>query len=133
VGTKTAQDAANAIGVEVGQIVKSLVFSVDDALVLALVSGRNQLDTHALAAEHGHADSKVVRPDADAVRAGTGFVIGGIPPIGHSSPLATYIDEDLLTYDVVWAAAGTSTDNWAVDPHELARATGGKVCPIAKR
>lgn len=132
-GTKTAQDAADAIGVELGQIVKSLVFTIEDDLVLALVSGSNQLDTQALAEVAGRGGAKVNRPDADAVRAGTGFVIGGIPPLGHSSPLPTYVDEDLLTYDVVWAAAGTSTHNFSVDPRRLAQAVGNHVCSIAKR
>lgn len=131
--TKTAQDAADAIGVELGQIVKSLVFTIDDELVLALVSGSNQLDTKALAVVAGREGSKVERPDADRVREGTSYAIGGIPPLGHSTQLQTFIDEDLLKYDVVWAAAGTHTHNFAIDPKVLARAVGNHVCSIAKR
>ena len=132
-GTRTAQDAADAIGVEVGQIVKSLVFMIENDLVLALVSGSNQLDTQALARVAGREGAKVARPDAEAVRAGTGFVIGGIPPLGHSADLATYVDEDLLAYDVVWAAAGTAHHNFSIDPKALAQACGGRVVSIAKR
>ena len=96
-GTKTAQDAADAIGVGVGQIVKSLVFGVDDEIVMALVSGSNQLDEKKLAAAAGGAKCK--RVDADAVRAATGFPIGGVPPFGHSTQLRVFVDPDLLQYD----------------------------------
>ncbi len=96
-GTRTAEDAARAIGVEVGQIVKSLVFTLDGQLVMALVSGRNRLDEARLAAALG--GSVVGRADAEGVRAATGFAIGGLPPVGHPTPLDTGIDADLLTYD----------------------------------
>ncbi|MFM7258104.1 MAG: YbaK/EbsC family protein, partial [Acidimicrobiaceae bacterium] len=104
-GTKTAADAAAAIGVVVGQIVKSLVFGVDNEIVMALVSGSNQLDEKKLAAAAG--GSKCSRVDADAVRAATGYPIGGVPPFGHSTQLRIFIDPDLLQYVEVWAAAGT--------------------------
>ncbi|MFZ9210405.1 MAG: YbaK/EbsC family protein, partial [Ilumatobacteraceae bacterium] len=104
-GTKTAADAAAAIGVTVGQIVKSLVFGVDNEIVMALVSGSNQLDEKKLAAAAG--GSKCSRVDADAVRAATGYPIGGVPPFGHSTQLRVFVDPDLLQYDEVWAAAGT--------------------------
>jgi prolyl-tRNA editing enzyme YbaK/EbsC (Cys-tRNA(Pro) deacylase) len=126
-GTKTAADAAAAIGVEVGQIVKSLVFLVDDAPVMALVAGDNQLDEAKLAAAHG---GTVRRADADAVRAATGFPIGGVPPLGHDLPV--YIDADLLRWDEVWAAAGTWTDVFPVRPDELVRASGGTVAALAR-
>src|SRR6476659_5911643 len=103
-GTKTAADAAAAIGVEVGQIVKSLVFLVDGEPVMALVAGDNQLDEKKLGALRG---GKVRRADADAVRAATGFPIGGVPPLGHELPVV--IDDALLRFDEVWAAAGTWT------------------------
>ena len=93
-GTKTAQDAADAIGVTVGQIVKSLVFGVDDEIVMALVSGVNQLDEKKLAAAAGGAKCK--RVDADAVREATGYAIGGVPPFGHSTQLRVFVDPDLL-------------------------------------
>src|SRR6476646_7630079 len=104
-GTKTAADAAAAIGVEVGQIVKSLVFLVDGAPVMALVAGDNRLDERKLSAANG--GGRVARADADAVRAATGFPIGGVPPLGHDLPIV--IDEALLRFDEVWAAAGTWT------------------------
>ena len=97
-GTKTAQDAATAIGVTVGQIVKSLVFGVDDEIVMALVSGSNQLDEKKLATAAGGAKCK--RVDADAVREATGFPIGGVPPFGHSTQLRVFVDPDLLQYPV---------------------------------
>src|SRR5215203_2427704 len=95
-GTRTAEDAARAIGVEVGQIVKSLVFTLDGALVMALVSGRNRLDEARLAAALG--GREVRRTDAAGVREATGYAIGGVPPFGHPEPLPTAIDEDLLPY-----------------------------------
>lgn len=126
-GTKTAQDAAAAIGVEVGQIVKSLVFLVDGAATMALVAGDNRLDESLLAAAAGAGD--VRRADADAVRGATGFPIGGVPPIGHDLPI--YVDRDLLRFDEVWAAAGTWNDVFPVAPDELVRATGGTVADLA--
>lgn len=129
--TRTAEDAARTIGVSVGQIVKSLVFLVDDEPVLALVSGDNLLDEKKLAGAAG--GSTVVRPDADAVRNATGFPVGGVPPLGHAHPLRVFVDEDLLGYDVAWAAAGTPHCNFPVAPAELVKATGGVVCDLARR
>ena len=129
-GTKTAQDAATAIGVEVGQIVKSLVFGVDDEIVMALVSGSNQLDEKKLAAAAG--GSKCSRVDADAVRAATGFPIGGVPPFGHSTQLRVFVDPDLLQYDEVWAAAGTWNDNFGANPNDIVRVSGGLVTDLKR-
>ncbi len=129
-GTKTAQDAANAIGVDVGQIVKSLIFGVDGEIVLAYVSGRNQLAEKKLAIAAGGA--KCARVDADAVRAATGFPIGGVPPFGHTSPLPIFIDPDLLQYDEVWAAAGTWNDVFAIAPDDLVRASGGVLTDLKR-
>ena len=129
-GTKTAQDAANAIGVSVGQIVKSLVFSVDGEVVMAYVSGANQLDEKKLAAAAG--GTKCSRVDADAVREATGFPIGGVPPFGFERRLRIFIDPDLLQYDVVWAAAGTWNDNFAIAPNELVRVSGGVVTDLKR-
>jgi len=129
-GTKTAQDAAAAIGVEVGQIVKSLVFGVDDEIVMALVSGSNQLDEKKLAAAAGGA--KCSRVDADAVRAATGFPIGGVPPFGHSTQLRVFVDPDLLQYDEVWAAAGTWNDNFGAAPADIVRVAGGVVTDLKR-
>ena len=129
-GTKTAQDAANAIGVEVGQIVKSLIFGVDGEIVLAYVSGKNQLAEKKLAAAAGGA--KCARVDADAVRQATGFPIGGVPPFGHTTPLRIFIDPDLLDYDEVWAAAGTWNDVFAINPQRLVEATNGVVVDLRR-
>ena len=129
-GTKTAQDAADAIGVTVGQIVKSLVFGVDDEIVMALVSGSNQLDEKKLAAAAG--GSKCKRVDADAVREATGYAIGGVPPFGHSTQLRVFVDPDLLQYDEVWAAAGTWNDNFGAAPADIVRVAGGVVTDLKR-
>jgi len=129
-GTKTAQDAANAIGVSVGQIVKSLVFAVDGVVLMAYVSGANQLDEKKLAAAAG--GTKCSRVDADAVREATGFPIGGVPPFGHSTTLRIFIDPDLLQYDGVWAAAGTWNDVFPITPNNLVRASGGVVTDLKR-
>ena len=129
-GTKTAADAAAAIGVSVGQIVKSLVFGVDNEIVMALVSGSNQLDEKKLAAAAG--GSKCSRVDADAVRAATGYPIGGVPPFGHSTQLRVFVDPDLLQYDEVWAAAGTWNDNFGANPNDIVRVAGGVVTDLKR-
>jgi prolyl-tRNA editing enzyme YbaK/EbsC (Cys-tRNA(Pro) deacylase) len=129
-GTKTAADAAAAIGVAVGQIVKSLIFAVDGEIVLAYVSGANQLDERKLAAAAGGA--KCGRVDADAVRAATGFPIGGVPPFGHVTHLRVFIDPDLLQYDEVWAAAGTWNDVFALSPQALVDASEGVIIDLRK-
>jgi Cys-tRNA(Pro) deacylase len=129
-GTKTAADAAAAIGVTVGQIVKSLVFGVDNEIVMALVSGSNQLDEKKLAAAAG--GSKCSRVDADAVRAATGYPIGGVPPFGHSTQLRVFVDPDLLQYDEVWAAAGTWNDNFGANPNDIVRVAGGVVTDLKR-
>ena len=120
--TRTAQDAAVAVGSGVGQIVKSLVFLAGGTPVLALVSGTNRLDPQRLAALTG---AEIAKADADAVRQATGYAIGGVPPIGFPAPLPTFIDRDLLQYDLVWAAAGTPRHVFPVAPQELLRITGG--------
>ncbi len=129
-GTKTAIDAANAIGCDVGQIVKSLIFAVDGEVVLAYVSGANQLDEAKLADAAG--GLRCSRVDADAVRTATGFPIGGVPPFGHATDLRVFIDPDLLQYDVVWAAAGTWHDVFALTPSQLVAASGGVVVDVKR-
>ena len=129
-GTKTAADAAAAIGVTVGQIVKSLVFGVDGEIVMALVSGSNQLDEKKLALAAGGA--KCARVDADAVREATGFPIGGVPPFGHTTQLRVFVDPDLLQYDEVWAAAGTWNDNFGANPNDIVRVAGGVVTDLKR-
>lgn len=128
-GTRTAQEAADAIGTDVGQIVKSLVFVAGEQPILVLVSGSNMADTNKLSAL---LDAEVKRADAQLVREATGFAIGGVPPVGHSSPLTTLIDEDLLKYDVVHAAAGTPFAVFAIEPQRLVRISGGRVADVAK-
>lgn len=129
-GTRTAVDAALAIGVDLAQIVKSLVFSVDGEVVVALVSGSNQLDEDKLAGAAG--GDRAWREDAETVREATGFPVGGIPPFGHREPLRVFVDRDLLLYDEVWAAAGTPHVNFALTPDALVRATAGLVTDLAR-
>jgi prolyl-tRNA editing enzyme YbaK/EbsC (Cys-tRNA(Pro) deacylase) len=129
-GAKTAVDAANAIGCEVGQIVKSLIFGVDGEIVLAYVSGVNQLDERKLARAAGGLMCQ--RVDADVVRETTGYPIGGVPPFGHTNTLRVFIDPDLLVHEVVWAAAGTWHDVFPLAPHELQRVSGGVVVELKR-
>ncbi|MCU1392086.1 MAG: hypothetical protein JWM34_514 [Ilumatobacteraceae bacterium] len=129
-GTKTAVEAANAIGVAVGQIVKSLIFAVDGEVVLAYVSGSNQLDERKLAAAAG--GMQCARVDADTVRAVTGFPIGGVSPFGSKTALRVFIDPDLLQYDEVWAAAGTWHDVFSIAPGDLVAASGGTVVDLRR-
>ena len=129
-GTKTAADAAAAIGVELGQIVKSLIFAVDGEVVLAYVSGSNQLDEKKLALAAG--GLKCTRVDADVVRQATGFPIGGVPPFGHSTQLRVFVDPDLLQYDEVWAAAGTWNDVFGAAPADIVRVAGGVVTDLKR-
>lgn len=123
--TRTAEDAARAIGCTVAQIVKSLLFVVNGQPVVALVSGPNRLDEAKLAALCGVGKNKVKRADADTVRAATGFAIGGVPPFGHANKLAVYIDQDFWQFEIIWAAAGTPNTVFAITPEELKRVTGG--------
>jgi prolyl-tRNA editing enzyme YbaK/EbsC (Cys-tRNA(Pro) deacylase) len=129
-GTKTAIDAANAIGCDVGQIVKSLIFAVDGEVVLAYVSGANQLDEAKLADAAG--GEVCARVDADVVRGATGFPIGGVPPFGHATELRVFIDPELLGYDEVWAAAGTWHDVFPLSPRQLVDASGGIVIELRR-
>ncbi len=130
-GTRTAADAAAAIGCDVAEIVKSLVFVADGRPILVLTSGANRVDPERLAAVAGA--ETVTRADADAVRAATGFAIGGTPPFGHDAPLDTYLDEDLLGYDTVWAAAGTPSACFPIAPTELGRAADATTAAFAVR
>ena len=130
--TRTAEDAAAAIGCAVGQIVKSLLFTVGGAPVIALVSGANQLDTAKLAALRGVGRKQVERADADTVRAATGYAIGGVPPFGYTQFLSIYVDEDLTTDEVIWAAAGTPNTVFAIVPADLLRVTGGQPVDLKK-
>jgi prolyl-tRNA editing enzyme YbaK/EbsC (Cys-tRNA(Pro) deacylase) len=121
-GTRTAQDAAAAIGCEVGQIVKSLVFLRDGEPVLVLCSGANTVDAQRLG---------LTKADADVVRRATGFAIGGVPPYAHPAPLETVIDEDLMGYDEIWAAAGTPRSVFPLTPAQLLERSGGTIACVS--
>ena len=128
-GTRTARDAAAAVGCELGQIVKSLVFVTGGRVVVALVSGADRVDTERLGAAAGETDSRQAR--AEEVQDATGFAIGGVPPFGHARRLDTFVDRHLLDFDVVWAAAGTPDACFPVAPAELARLSAASVVDIA--
>jgi prolyl-tRNA editing enzyme YbaK/EbsC (Cys-tRNA(Pro) deacylase) len=121
-GTKTAVDAAQAIGCEVGQIVKSLVFIADDRPVMAFTSGANRVDEAKLAAVVGADTTRRASPDE--ARTATGFAVGGTPPFGHRQRLTCVVDHDLLVWDQIWAAAGTPDSVFPLSPADLLRVTG---------
>jgi prolyl-tRNA editing enzyme YbaK/EbsC (Cys-tRNA(Pro) deacylase) len=127
---RTAADAAAAIGCRVEQIAKSLIFRCtgSDLPVLVIASGRNRVDERLVSS---HLNAEIAKADADFVRAATGFAIGGVPPLGHTTRLRTLIDQDLLALDMIWAAAGTPTTVFSVDPRRLVHATGGQVVGVA--
>ena len=123
-GTKTAADAARAIGCEVGQIVKSLVFMAGAEPFLALTSGPNRAATSKLSALMGGVP--VRRADPEEARSATGFAIGGTPPFGHPRPLRVLFDRDLLAYEEVWGAAGTPNAVFPIRPDDLVWASGAQ-------
>ena len=130
--TRTALEAAQAVRCDVGQIVKSLVFSLQragqpDELILILVSGTNRVHEKHLGR---HLGGTLARADAEAVHAVTGYAIGGVPPVGHTSPLLTLMDEDLLQYPVVWAAAGTANAVFEISPQTLVQISGAVVVDV---
>lgn len=122
--TATASDAAAAIGTTVGRIVKSLVFLAAEEPILVLASGPNRVDVEKVSQLLG---KPISRANANQVRQMTGFSIGGVPPVGHSQQLSTLVDRDLLQYDEVWAAAGTSNAVFSIAPTDLVRITAGRV------
>ena len=128
--TRTAPDAAAAIGCTVAQIVKSLCFMVAEQPVMALVSGDNRLDEKKLAALQNVGRKKVKRANADQVREATGFAIGGVPPFGHTNPMTIYIDEELFQYEIIWAAAGTPHTVFPISPEQLRDSTNGTVANL---
>jgi prolyl-tRNA editing enzyme YbaK/EbsC (Cys-tRNA(Pro) deacylase) len=132
--TRTAVEAAAAVGCELGAIVKSLVFrAAPDSpgeAILALVSGDRRASESLVAAAAG--TPSVTRADADFVRAATSYAIGGVAPVGHPSPLVTVMDEGLLRFDTVWAAAGSPFAVFGIAPRELARAIGVEPARIAE-
>jgi len=126
---RSAADAAAALGVPVGAIVKSLIFAADGNPVLVLASGDHQVDTEAVARLLGA--GQVRRADADLVRAASGFPIGGVPPLAHPEPLTTIVDRHLESFAVLWAAAGTPHAVFPTTYGELLRLTAGTPADIA--
>lgn len=127
--TRTAAEAAQRAGCELGQIVKSLIFRGQSTgkAILVLTSGANRVNETLLSQ---HVREAIGRAEADYVRSATGYAIGGVPPIGHPQPLETYMDEDLLQYPVVWAAAGTPNAIFEIPSSELLRITEAKVIQV---
>jgi prolyl-tRNA editing enzyme YbaK/EbsC (Cys-tRNA(Pro) deacylase) len=127
--TRTAQEAADRAGCELGQIVKSLIFQGRDSgkPILVLTSGANRVDEKRISE---YAGEPIRRADADFVRAVTGFAIGGIPPVGHFQTLETYIDEDFLQYPTIWAAAGTPNAIFELQTGDLQKMTNGCVVRV---
>jgi prolyl-tRNA editing enzyme YbaK/EbsC (Cys-tRNA(Pro) deacylase) len=125
--TRTAQDAANAVNCQLGQIVKSLIFRSGDRPLLFLVSGKNQLNVHVVSAQ---LDITLEKANADFVRTNTGFPIGGVPPVAHAQKMDVFIDRDLITYDLVWAAAGTPHAVFPLKSKDLPRITNGRLIDV---
>lgn len=127
--TRTAQEAADRAGCTLGQIVKSLIFrgKVSGKPILVLTSGANRVDEKRISE---YAGESIRRADADFVRAVTGYAIGGVPPIGHTEKMETYIDEDFLKYPSIWAAAGTPNAIFELKTEDLQKMTGGRVAGV---
>ena len=127
--TRTAQEAADRAGCELGQIVKSLIFKGKESgkPILVLTSGANRVDEKRIS---GYAGEHIGRADADFVRAVTGFAIGGVPPVGHVQKMETYLDEDFLQYQTIWAAAGTPNAIFELKTEDLQKMTDGKVVMV---
>lgn len=126
-GTRTAKDAARAVGCEVGQIVKSLVFVAGGKPVVALVSGANRLDERRLAALAG---KPVVKADPATARQATGYAIGGVPPFGYPTEVPVFMDRELMGYGVVWAAAGRPDSVFEINPERLRELSGATVSDL---
>jgi prolyl-tRNA editing enzyme YbaK/EbsC (Cys-tRNA(Pro) deacylase) len=127
--TRTAQEAADRAGCQLGQIVKSLIFrgKASGKPILVLTSGSNRVDEKRIS---GYSAESISRADADFVRTVTGFAIGGVPPIGHTEKMETFIDEDLLAYPTVWAAAGTPNAIFELKIEDLQKMTDGKIVQV---
>jgi len=127
--TRTAQEAADRVGVTLGQIVKSLIFRGKSSgkPILVLTSGANRVNEKRIKEYSGE---KIERADANYVREVTGYAIGGVPPIAHTQAMETYLDEDLLQYDVIWAAGGTPKAVFELTPEDLQKMTGGQVAGV---
>ncbi len=127
VDARTSRQAADALGVAVGQIAKSLVFTVNRSPLLVIASGANRVDESKLGELAG---GPVRRADPETVKQATGYSIGGVAPLGHPAPLPVYIDGDLLQYDVIYAAAGVPECVFPLTPEELIRGTEGRVADL---
>ena len=129
--TRSAADAAAAIGCDVAAIAKSLLFELEDGSpLLVIASGRNRVDEARVAELIGQS---LQRPDAMFVRRHTGYSIGGVPPVGHSQPLPVVLDKDLLTLPEIWAAAGTPNAVFRLSPEQLIELTSGRIAAVAVR
>jgi prolyl-tRNA editing enzyme YbaK/EbsC (Cys-tRNA(Pro) deacylase) len=126
-GTRTSADAAAAIGTTIAQIAKTLVFLADGDPVLVIASGPDRVSEERLGA---HLGATISRADAEAVRAATGFPIGGVPPVGHPKVLPVVIDAALLEHDEIWSAGGTPNAVFPTTPAELVRVTGAEVVDV---
>ena len=127
--TRTAQEAADRAGCELGQIVKSLIFKGKESgkPILVLTSGANRVDEKRISE---YAGESIGRADADFVRTVTGFAIGGVPPIGHAQKMETYVDEDFLQYETIWSAAGTPNAIFELKTLDLQKMTDGRVARV---
>ena len=127
--TRTAQEAAERAGCTLGQIIKSLIFKgkTTDKPILVLTSGANRVNEERISE---YAGEPIGRANADFVRTVTGFAIGGVPPLGHALKMETYLDEDLLQYTTVWAAAGTPNAIFELTPDALQKMTGGRTVKV---
>jgi prolyl-tRNA editing enzyme YbaK/EbsC (Cys-tRNA(Pro) deacylase) len=127
--TRTAQEAADRAGCELGQIVKSLIFrgKISGKPILVLTSGSNRVDEKRIS---GYAGETISRADADFVRSVTGFAIGGVPPIGHTQDMETFLDEDFFSYQTIWAAAGTPNAIFELKTEDLQKMTNGKIAQV---
>jgi Cys-tRNA(Pro) deacylase len=130
--TRTAPEAAAAIGCDVAQIVKSLCFVANDKPIMTLVSGANQLDTKKLAVLLGVGRKRIRRADAAIVKASTGYSIGGVPPFGHISQMTVFVDAELMQFDEIWAAAGTPNSVFPLAPATLVAASTGQVADLKR-
>lgn len=128
--TRTAQMAADAIGCPLGAIVKSIIFALGDDLALVMMSGDRRVDTRKLASRLGV--ERVKTADANTIKRRTGYVIGGVPPIGHDAISQAFLDESLLRFDEVWAAAGHQHAVFPIHPRELLRVTGATAVQVAE-
>ena len=128
--TRTAQEAADSVGCEVGQIAKSLVFKnkMDDEPIMIIASGTNRVDLKKVEAATGF---KLGNADGAYVKEKVGYTIGGVPPVAHATPLVTILDPDLKKYDSIWAAAGTPFAVFQLNPHDLELLTGGQWIDLA--